>query len=501
MYESFYGLKIKPFQLNPDPRFYFPSKQHRRAAAYLDYGMHQNEGFIVITGEVGAGKTTIVRHMLDGLDDNRFLAAQLVSTQIDAEDTLRLVGAAFGIRTKDVEKADVLMSLEAYLISMTTKGKRCLLIVDEAQNLTSRAVEELRMLSNFQYGNHALLQSFLIGQPEFRNILQSPQMTQFRQRVIASSHIGPMDVEETRGYVEHRLKCAGADGSPTFTPDSFDAIFKASSGIPRRINSLCDRLLLSGYLNEKKAFDVPDVDAVADEIFEETQGRSSGQLHHADGRTAEADSKVASAERNVAAQPPKPTRRRRRSVAPSLDLGVSSREDMAALLEGLNAWQFNERLGRLEQSLQQLEVINGTTLSLLQRIVSSIAPGGTLLPKEPPSMAPDDPAKAKSPKKPPLAQKAVPLSAPEGEVQALEQSVTASEDGIGAVEPASTAPEAELSANVPSAVAPPDLPSTKRSKQRFRRRIFPTATHVGDLRATEQASGIPENTLPMRKPE
>ncbi len=160
MYESFYGLTSKPFQLNPDPAFYFASKQHRRATAYLEYGMHQNEGFIIVTGEVGAGKTTIVRGMLEGLDQEKFVAAQLVSTQLDADDTLRLVGAAFGIRTRDVSKADVLMSLEAFLISMTSKGKRCLLIVDEAQNLTARAVEELRMLSNFQYGNHALAAKF-----------------------------------------------------------------------------------------------------------------------------------------------------------------------------------------------------------------------------------------------------------------------------------------------------------------------------------------------------
>jgi len=459
MYEAFYGLTSKPFQLNPDPQFYFPSKQHRRAAAYLEYGMHQNEGFIVITGEVGAGKTTIVRHMLDGLDEDRFLAAQLVSTQIDAEDTLRLVGAAFGIRTRDVEKADVLMSLEAYLISMTSKGKRCLLVVDEAQNLTSRAVEELRMLSNFQYGNHALLQSFLIGQPEFRNILQSPQMTQFRQRVIASSHIGPMDVEETRGYVEHRLKCAGATGCPTFTPGSFEAIFKATSGIPRRINSLCDRLLLSGFLNDKKEFDVSDVDTVADEIFEETQGRSSGQVHRADERATEPDSKVASSERETSVLPQEPATRRRQSATPGIDLTGSSREDLTALVEGLNAWQFNERLGRLEQSLQQLEMINGTTLSLLQRIVSSIAP--------------------------------------EGEAECPEQSATGSEDRSRAVEPA-TAP-----ANVPPAATPSAVPRTKRSKQRFHRKTVPTATDVGvgDIRVTEQASDAPQDALVLGEPE
>ena len=374
MYESFYGLTSKPFQLNPDPKFYFASKQHRRATAYLEYGMHQNEGFIVVTGEVGAGKTTIVRGMLENLDQDKVVAAHLVSTQLDADDTLRLVGAAFGIRTKDVEKSDVLMSLEAFLISMTGKGKRCLLIVDEAQNLTARAVEELRMLSNFQFGNHALLQSFLIGQPEFREILQSPQMAQFRQRVIASCHIGPMDVDETRGYVEHRLKCAGADQYPVFAPDSFLAIFKATSGIPRRINSVCDRLMLFGYLNDKKEFDARDVDEVAGEIFEETQGNSTTQRQRAAGRASRSGSNLANIPSDADVQPPNTSKRRRRSAAPAKEFEVSSREDLNHLLAGLNAWQFNERLGRLEQSLQQLELINGTTLSLLQKIVSSIVP-------------------------------------------------------------------------------------------------------------------------------
>jgi signal peptidase I len=274
-YASFYGLTSKPFQFNPDPRFYFPSEQHRRATAYLEYGMQQNEGFVIITGEFGVGKTTIVRRMLDNLDPDKVIAAHLVSTRGDADNTLRLVGAAFGIRTKSVEKSDVLQSLEAFLIGMTSKGKRCLLIVDEAQNLSSRAVEDLRMLSNSQFGNQALLRTFLVGQPEFKDILQSPKMVQFRQRVIASYHIDPMDEEETRDYVEHRLKCAGANGCPTFTPDSFGSIFKATSGIPGRINSVCDRLLLFGYLNDKKEFNARDVDEVARKVFEEIKGSSS----------------------------------------------------------------------------------------------------------------------------------------------------------------------------------------------------------------------------------
>jgi general secretion pathway protein A len=269
MYETFYGLKSKPFQLNPDPSFYFASKQHRRAKAYLEYGVHRNEGFIVITGEVGAGKTTIVRGLLDSLDSRSVIAANLVSTQLDAEDTLRLVGAAFGVKVKDLTKADLLLSLEAHLAKQVSRGKRCLLIVDEAQNLAPRAVEELRMLSNFQFGEHALLQTFLVGHPEFREILQSKNMQQLRQRVTATCHIGPMDLEETKGYIEHRLKCAGSTGRPSFDAAAFEGIFRSSGGIPRRINTVCDRLLLQGFLEEKDVFTIKDVNEVVNEIAEE----------------------------------------------------------------------------------------------------------------------------------------------------------------------------------------------------------------------------------------
>jgi signal peptidase I len=285
-YASFYGLTSKPFQFSSDPKYYFSSEQHRRATAYLEYGMQQNEGFVVITGEFGVGKTTIIRRMLDNLDPDKVIAAHLVSTRNEADNTLRLVAAAFGIRTKSIEKSDILLSLEAFLIGMTSKGKRCLLIVDEAQNLTSRAIEELRTLSNAQFGNQALLRIFLVGQPEFRDILQSPKMMQFRQRVIASSHIEPMDEEETRAYVEHRLKCAGAKECPTFTPDSFEAIFRATNGIPRHINLVCDHLLMFGFLNDKKRFNAKDVDEVARKVTEETKGSSAIRAQRAQSQTA-----------------------------------------------------------------------------------------------------------------------------------------------------------------------------------------------------------------------
>ncbi len=275
MYEDFYRLTGKPFQLNPDPSFYFGSRQHRRAMAYLEYGLNQNEGFIVVTGEVGAGKTTLVRSLFGKLDSAKVVAANLVSTQLDADDILRMVASAFGIATKHTQKSDLLLAIEAFFVSVAAKKKRCLLVVDEAQNLTPRAVEELRMLSNFQLKTHALLQSFLIGQPEFRDILQSPHMQQLRQRVIAACHIGPMDEEETRGYIEHRLRHVGWKDSPQFRPDAFQAIFEASRGIPRRINSVCDRLLLCGFLAEKREFGREEVAEVAEEFENETRGPNS----------------------------------------------------------------------------------------------------------------------------------------------------------------------------------------------------------------------------------
>ena len=349
MYEAFYGLNGKPFQLNPDPSFYFGSKQHRRAKAYLEYGVQRNEGFIVITGEVGAGKTTVVRGLLASLDPDKVVAANLVTTQLDAEDTLRLVGAAFGVRVKDVSKAEVLMSLEGYLVNQTTLGKRCLLIVDEAQNLTPRAVEELRMLSNFQFGQQALLQTFLVGQPEFRAILQSPTMQQLRQRVTASCHIGPLDSHETQGYIEHRLKCVGASDRPCIDAGAFEAIFRASGGIPRRVNLICDRLLLFGFLANKDTFLAEDVDEVVGEISDESGVPGSEAVQTAPDWADSA---------SVAFDRPQ--------LRPALAASISGQ------IGGLAGEQYDERLRRLERSVLHLERISLEVLVMLQKLVAAL---------------------------------------------------------------------------------------------------------------------------------
>ena len=269
MYESFFGLTGKPFQLNPDPSFYFGSRGHKRAFAYLEYGLYQSEGFIVITGEIGAGKTTIVRSLLEQLDPTKVVAAQIVSTQLDADDMLRAVGVAFGLPVASVDKAMLLASLEAHFCQLAVENKRALLVVDEAQNLTPRAVEELRMLSNFQLGDRALLQSFLVGQPELREMMQGPGMQQLRQRIIASYHLGPLDKTETKAYVEHRLHHVGWKDDPHFEPASFELIHALTGGIPRRINTLCNRLLLAAFLGERHVLTESDVQAVAGEIRDE----------------------------------------------------------------------------------------------------------------------------------------------------------------------------------------------------------------------------------------
>jgi general secretion pathway protein A len=269
MYESFYGLTGKPFQLNPDPSFFFASRGHKRAFAYLEYGLYQSEGFIIITGEIGAGKTTIVRSLLEQLDPAKVVAAQIVSTQLDADEMLRAVGVAFGLPVRTVDKAILLASLEAFLCQLAMEKKRALLVVDEAQNLTRRALEELRMLSNFQLGEQALLQSFLVGQPELRQMMQGTQMQQLRQRVIASYHLGPLDASETQAYIEHRLKHVNWRDDPHFEPVCFDLIYTYTNGIPRQINTLCNRLLLAAFLGEKHVLTAADVQTVASEINEE----------------------------------------------------------------------------------------------------------------------------------------------------------------------------------------------------------------------------------------
>jgi putative secretion ATPase (PEP-CTERM system associated) len=272
MFESHFGFSAPPFQLSPDPSFYFESKGHGVALSYLKYGVYQREGFIVVTGEIGCGKTTLVRTLLEGLDTREVVAAQVVNTQLDSYDLLHAICTAFGVPIAGSSKAHMLATLEAFFTSLAATRRRALLVIDEAQNLGTKEVEELRMLSNFQLGPQALLQSFLVGQPELRLMLRSSTMEQLRQRVIASCHLGAMNATETRAYVEHRLRHVGWNAFPAFADDAFDQVHAFSGGIPRRINVLCTRVLLACWLAGNDAITASDVANAAAELGAEMGG-------------------------------------------------------------------------------------------------------------------------------------------------------------------------------------------------------------------------------------
>ena len=267
MYDDHYGLSGRPFQLTPDPRFWFDTATHRKAMAYLGYGLAQGEGFIVITGDVGAGKTTLVGHLMATVDRERLHVIKIVSTQIEAEDLLRMVAGGLELDSVGMTKAQLLTAIERGLHAMARSGRRTLLIVDEAQALPVSALEELRMLSNFQAGGHALLQIFLLGQPEFRERLHgSDRLEQLRQRVIAMHHLDPMGPEEVEPYMVHRLSVVGWTGRPRFTPDAFEALYKGSDGVPRRLNQLAGRVLLFGAIEQLDTIDGRAVTAVIADI-------------------------------------------------------------------------------------------------------------------------------------------------------------------------------------------------------------------------------------------
>ena len=268
MYESYYGLSSKPFQLTPDPEFFFASKLHKRAMSYLQYGLSQAEGFIVITGAIGTGKTTIANSLLDNIEAE-ILAAQIVTPKLSPDEIVKMVASKFGIDTSGKTKTDLLESLQNFLEQLATSGKRALLLVDEAQNLPLETIEELRMLSNFQQAGKPLLQSFLLGQAELQPILRAPNMEQFRQRIVASCHLAPLNYDETRSYIDYRLEHAGNTRTDLFSDDAYRAIHTFTTGVPRKINALMDRVLLYGFLEEIGSFSKDDVASVIEEVQEE----------------------------------------------------------------------------------------------------------------------------------------------------------------------------------------------------------------------------------------
>ncbi|MEL7189187.1 MAG: XrtA/PEP-CTERM system-associated ATPase [Pseudomonadota bacterium] len=279
MYDQYYGFSARPFQLTPDPQFYFESSTHKKAMSYLGYGMNQAEGFIVITGEVGAGKSTLVAHLMERIDRDALNVAQVVTSALDGEEIVHVVAQAFGLEVAGHDKAGALGALERMLQDEARAGRRCLLIVDECQNLDLDALEELRMLSNFQLGSHPLLQSLLLGQPEFRKTLaHHPSLDQLRQRIIASHHLEALDEDEVEGYVTHRMKLVGWGGRPAFEEGLMPELFAATGGIPRRVNMVMNRLLLLGAIETEDRL----TKAMLESVLEEMAGDVEGGLDGAD---------------------------------------------------------------------------------------------------------------------------------------------------------------------------------------------------------------------------
>lgn len=269
MYESFYKLRGKPFRLTPDANMLFPSKGHKRAMSYLLYGFEQGEGFVMITGAVGTGKTLLIQKLVEELSSRDIAMVSIASANLDSQDILPAVASQFGLAYEGRGKEALLQEVKQHLTALAARHTHALLVVDEAQTLTPAALEMLRILSNFEIGGRALLQIFLVGQSELRQVIVDHRLEQLRQRTLASYRLDPLDVEETRAYILHRLHAVGWNNDPQLAPGIFAGVHRASRGIPRKINLIMDRLLLFGYLEERRSLDEAALATVLDEIRDE----------------------------------------------------------------------------------------------------------------------------------------------------------------------------------------------------------------------------------------
>ncbi len=266
MYHSYYSLQADPFRLSPDHSFCLPHPSFAKARAYMQYALQREEGFVMITGAPGTGKTTLIDDLLAGTNEGEYFVARLVSVQLDAEDLLRLVAYAFSIPADGLSKSDLLHRLHLSFTNLYHRHRRPLLIVDEAQGLNWRALEELRLLSNMSMDGSPLLQIVLVGQEELTEMIVQPGLEQFNQRIVAACRMEPLRPTEFIAYIRHRLLVAGWQGNPSLEPGVFPALFEHSRGIPRRINHICSRLLLHGALESKAQLEKMDLDIVISEL-------------------------------------------------------------------------------------------------------------------------------------------------------------------------------------------------------------------------------------------
>lgn len=268
MYTSFFGFKCKPFQLTPDPEFLFMSRVHKRALTYLNYGITDNAGFILVTGEIGTGKTTIIRTMLKQIPQDIKLA-RINNTKVSSEQLISMINEDFGIDTKGDDKTRMLSKLSDFLINQYAQGGRSMIVIDEAQNLTPDLLEEIRLLSNLETDKAKLLQIILIGQPELNITLSGPGLEQLRQRIAINTHISPLSREETGAYIMHRLQVAGNKDGVKFEEGVMEAVYDFSKGIPRLINILCDFTLLTAFVDSRKTIDLDLIKEIMNDLINE----------------------------------------------------------------------------------------------------------------------------------------------------------------------------------------------------------------------------------------
>jgi len=269
MYERFYQLRERPFALSPDPDYLYPSRVHREALDYLRYGLESQAGFVVITGEIGSGKTTLLQTLLRGLD-SQTTVGRIVNTLLEPRELIETIMIDFGLEAANRSKPTMLRDLAQYLVDQRLAGRMVLLVIDEAQNLSIAALEELRMLSNLETEKSKLLQIVLVGQPNLRDTLSSPQLEQLRQRITVSYHLQPLDPAETANYINHRLRRAALGAPLEFPREVTDVVHARSRGVPRIINVICDAALVFGYAEERRQVDLPLMREVLAEL--ETTG-------------------------------------------------------------------------------------------------------------------------------------------------------------------------------------------------------------------------------------
>lgn len=269
MYESFYSFSTEPFRLTPDHRMCFRHPSYQKAKTYMEYALRRREGFIMITGEPGTGKTTLINDLLDNLPTENLVTARLDSIHLESEELLRMVAFSFGLEGESLDKTTLVRNITQFLTEKSQAGKKGLLIVDESQALSPSALEELRLLSNLQDNEGPLLQVFLVGQEGLMEVMQRSDMAQLHQRLIAACHLEPLAADQTESYIKHRLSAVGWGGDPDFHEEVFPIIHEFSHGIPRRINLICSRLLLSGYVHEKHELGVEDVQHAIEDLREE----------------------------------------------------------------------------------------------------------------------------------------------------------------------------------------------------------------------------------------